>query len=290
MKTGCDAATDSGNIRVSVILSTYNQPDWLEKVLWGYEVQTEPGFEVVIADDGSDEQTRGRIESLRSRLSFRIKHIWHEDDGFRKCTILNKAIGAASADYLLFSDGDCIPRKDFVAVHLKYRRQGHFLSGGYYKLPMDISSAITLPDIVSQRCFDIGWLRQRGLKASFKNNKLTASGCKEKLLNRFTPTKPTWNGHNASGWRADILAANGFDERMKYGGEDRELGERLENRGIRGVQIRYSAICLHLDHSRGYVAEEDITRNNEIRKTTRKNKTVQTRHGIENKNDGSFRE
>lgn len=64
------------------------------------------------------------------------------------------------------------------------------------------------------------------------------------------------NGHNASGWKEDIVAVNGLDERMQYGGQDRELGERLENYGIRGKQIRYSAIVVHLDHARGYVNKE----------------------------------
>ena len=268
------------NICLSVILSTYNQPDWLEKVLWGYEAQNDRRFEVIIADDGSDFETKARIESLQSKLTFTIKHIWQENDGFQKCKILNKAILAVSTDYLLFSDGDCIPRRDFIAVHLKYRKKGCFLSGGYFKLPMNISKDIVREDILSGRCFNLEWLKDRGLKQSFKNNKLTSSGCKEKFLNFITPTKPTWNGHNASGWLVDIMAANGFDERMRYGGEDRELGERLENKGIRGVQIRYSAVCVHLDHSRGYKTEEAILKNKEIRKATKKAKRTITPYGI----------
>ena len=274
-----EAASDSGNIRLSVILSTFNQPGWLEKVLWGYEAQTDPRFEVIIADDGSDIETRNRIEQLQPQLTFHIKYVWHENNGFRKCEILNKAIMAATADYLLFSDGDCIPRNDFVATHLKYRKEGRFLSGGYFKLPISISEKITKSDIISGNCFNIKWLKDKGLKSSFKNNKLTSFGCKEKVLNFFTTTKPSWNGHNASGWLSDIMAANGFDERMQYGGEDREFGERLENKGIRGMQIRYSAICVHLDHSRGYITDDAVLKNKEIRKATKKEKKTTTSYG-----------
>ena len=276
-----EAAVDCENIRLSVILSTYNQPDWLEKVLWGYNAQTDPRFEVIIADDGSDAETRNRIEQLQSQLTYSVKHVWHENKGFRKCEILNKAIMSAATDYLLFSDGDCIPRNDFVAVHLKYRRKGCFLSGGYFKLPMSISEKITRSYIVSGDCFKFKWLKDKGLKSSFKNNKLTSFGCKEKLFNFLTTTKPSWNGHNTSGWLSDIMAVNGFDERMQYGGEDREFGERLENKGIRGVQIRYSAICVHMDHSREYVNEDAILKNKEIRKVTRKEKVITTLYGIE---------
>jgi hypothetical protein len=124
-------------------------------------------------------------------------------------------------------------------------------------------------------------LKKHGLKSSFKNNKITATGIKELLLNTLTPTTATWNGHNASGFKADILKANGYDERMQYGGEDRELGERLFNSGIKAKQIRYSAICLHLDHERGYVKPEMIEKNKAIRETTKMQKVTRTPYGIE---------
>ena len=89
-----------------------------------------------------------------------------------------------------------------------------------------------------------------------------------RLLDALTTTKATWNGHNASGWRADIVGVNGFDERMRYGGEDREMGERMVNTGITGVQIRHRAICVHLWHERGYVREEHLRANREIRTRT----------------------
>ena len=97
----------------------------------------------------------------------------------------------------------------------------------------------------------------------------------------LTTTRPTWNGHNASGWRDDILAANGFDERMGYGGQDREFGERLENAGVRGRGIRYRALCVHLDHGRGYADVDTIHRNKAIRRRTRSRGISRTPFGIE---------
>lgn len=266
---------------ISVILSTYRQPVWLEKVLVGYNQQTFTDFELVVADDGSGAETKAVIDEARVRLALPIKHVWHEDDGFRKTIILNKAIRASTGSYLVFSDGDCIPREDFLAKHAALRQAGRFLSGGYFKLPADISTAITQQDIVSQRCFTVDWLRQQGWSGSLKDHKLTASGLKERLLNRLTPTSPTWNGMNSSGWREDILAVNGFDERMQYGGEDREMGERLTNKGIVGRQIRYSAICLHLWHERGYVRQEMIDKNEAIRAETRRAKRVRSEYGLD---------
>ncbi|MCK0199837.1 glycosyltransferase family 2 protein [Ornithobacterium rhinotracheale] len=267
-------------MEISVITSTYNAKEWLQKVLWGYNQQTFQDFELVIADDGSREDTREMIEDFKKIAKFPITHVWHEDRGFQKSEILNKAVVQCKAPYIIMSDGDCIPRKDFVEVHFKNKEKGRFLSGGYFMLPMNISELISEDDIVQQRCFDVKWLVANGLKKSFKNNKLSASGLKEKLLNHITPTKPTWNGHNASGWKEDIVAVNGLDERMQYGGQDRELGERLENYGIRGKQIRYSAIVVHLDHARGYVNKESWEKNHAIRKNTRDNKIKRTPFGI----------
>lgn len=267
-------------MKISAIISTYNAPAWLEKVLWGYECQTFKNFELVIADDGSREDTRELIERYRLESKLDIVHVWHEDSGFQKSKILNKAIESASGDYLIFSDGDCIPRKDFIEVHAKKARPGYFLSGGYFMLSMETSLAITKQAVVSGAAFDAKWLYQHGLRKSFKSNKLTSFGFKEAFLNFITPTKATWNGHNSSGWKKDIVGVNGFNEEMQYGGQDRELGERLINKGLKSTQIRYSAICLHLDHKRGYKTEESIQKNLQIRKATRSQKKTWTEFGI----------
>lgn len=265
---------------ISIIVSTYNSPEWLEKVIWGFSVQTYKDFELVIADDGSNNKTLELIKRMQPEVFFPIKHVWHEDNGFQKTIILNKAILETSADYIIMTDGDCIPRKDFVEIHFKMRDKNVFLSGGYHKLPMETSKLINKDDIISGDCFDVSWLIRNGMSKSFKNNKLTSYGFKSKFLNFLTPTTPSWNGHNSSAWKKDILAVNGFDERMEYGGEDRELGERLVNNGIKGKQIRYSTTCLHLDHARGYVNENALALNKNIRSLTKQNKSTWTVFGI----------
>ena len=268
-------------MKASVIMSTYNSVEWLEKVIWGFSVQKTTDFEIIIADDGSTIETKNKIEELKKNISIPIIHVWHEDHGFQKTKILNKAILASNADYLIFTDGDCIPRNDFVETHLKYREKGYFLSGGYFKLPMTISKLITKEDIINQNCFNLKWLKNNGFESSIKSLKLSKSKLLVLILNAITFTKPTWNGHNASGWKSDLLAVNGFNEEMQYGGEDRELGERLFNLGLKSKQIRYSAICVHLDHARGYVSEEVWKKNNDIRAFTKANKVIKTTSGID---------
>lgn len=267
-------------MKISVIITTYNAEEWLRNVLIGYSIQTESDFEIVIADDGSTSATHELLENFTAKFKHPIIHVWHEDNGFQKSKILNKAILKANSDYLLFTDGDCIPREDFVATHLKYQEKGYFLSGGYFKLPMIISESILENDIVSQDCFRLSWIKTKGFKASFKSSKLSKSNMFAQFMNWITPTKRSWNGHNSSGWKSDLISINGFNEDMQYGGLDRELGERLFNYGLLSKQIRYSAICLHLDHSRGYFSKEGWDKNIAIRAYNRKNKITVTKNGI----------
>ncbi|MDR0420689.1 MAG: glycosyltransferase family 2 protein [Prevotellaceae bacterium] len=263
---------------VGVIISTYNNPQWLEKTLWGYQFQLREADEIIIADDGSGKETAELIEKYKKTLP--IKHVWHEDNGFRKTRILNQAVLVSESEYLIFADQDCIPRNDFIEAHVRNAQKGYMLSGGCFRLPMSISLDINKEDVDSQQIFNISELKKRGLKTGWKNTKLLHSVSFASFMNFITPTKATWNGGNSSIWKNDIVAVNGFNENMRYGGEDREFGERLFNFGIKSKQIRYSAICLHLDHARPYKDFKLIEQNRQIRRDVRKNKTIQALHGI----------
>jgi glycosyltransferase involved in cell wall biosynthesis len=264
----------------AVIISTYNQPEWLEKVLWGYACQRTTAFQVVIADDGSGEATRAVIERARVDFGSRLKHVWHEDRGFRKCDILNQAIINADSDYLIFTDGDCIPRADFVQVHTELAEPGVFLSGGVVWLPRELSHQITRADIETQRIADRVWLSERGWRGGRRRLRMIRHRALAAGLDLVTPTGATFNGHNASVWRDALISVNGFDAEMGYGGLDRAVGERLQNLGLRGKQVRHRAVCFHLDHDRPYRKPEVVQRNREIRARIRESGEVRARLGI----------
>lgn len=268
------------NPKASVIISTYNQPKWLALVLYSYALQTVSNFEIIVADDGSDERTEKVISDFSKQTNRHVRHLWQEDNGFQKTKILNKAIVASNSSYLIFTDGDCIARQDFVETHLNLRRDHCALSGGYFKLNESVSNHISQDTIRKQLCFDKNWLIEHGQPNTFKFNKLTPSKRKAKLLNTVTPTKATFDGMNVSCYKQDIVAVNGFDERMQYGAEDREVGERMMHNGIKFLQVRYSAICVHLFHLRPYKNEDILKKNNAIRKETKRNKLRFTDFGI----------
>ncbi|MFO8174116.1 MAG: glycosyltransferase [Longimicrobiales bacterium] len=264
----------------SVIVSTYNQPAWLEKVLVGYVNQDRKDFELLIADDGSRNETRALIAGFALESPFPIRHIWHADEGYRRSIILNAAILASRGDYLVFSDGDCIPRRDFVDAHVTLREDAMFLSGGSVYLSMEVSKAITTEDVRSGRFADSRWLRRNGQRMGRHRLRLVPRGFRARLLDRLTTTNPTWNLNNASTWRDFLFAVNGMEMEMQYGGADRALGSRLENLGLGGKRARFRAVLLHLDHSRPYKTRESIRRNKAIRRRIVSRREVRARDGL----------
>src|SRR5580700_5527186 len=113
--------------KISLIISTYESPAALEKVLEGLVPQSLGPHEILISDDGSGAATRTLIENWRARLG--LRHVWHEDSGFRKTIILNKAVAAATGDYVVLLDGDCVPHKDFIRDHAALAEKNFWVQG-----------------------------------------------------------------------------------------------------------------------------------------------------------------
>ena len=275
----------NADLAVSVVFSTYESPRWLEKTFWGFLEQTHERFEIVVADDGSGEETRRTIERYRPEFAARgveLRHVWQADEGFRKCRILNRAIVETRNPYVVFTDGDCVCREDFLAVHVARAERGYWLSGSYYKLPMSTSEAIGREDVASGRCFERGWLLAHGLPGGPRSRlKLVRGPRLARALNRLTPTACNLKGSNASVWRDDLLAVGGFDERMQWGGLDRELGVRLVNAGVHPRHVRYDAVCLHLDHARGYRDAAQVAANRALWQRVAREGVARTEHGID---------
>lgn len=267
-------------MKISVIVSTYNQPWALERALRGYARQTHHDFELVIADDGSLPATGDVIARVRSETGLSLLHVWHEDLGFRKCEILNRAIAASSGDYLIFSDGDCIPRHDFVEVHARLAAPGRYVSGGYIKLPEGVSDRIGVEEIRTGRFTDLRWLRAQGWRPGRRALRVMTNPFLARTLDAITPTRTQFGGHNASTWRSAIVEVNGFDAEMGYGGLDKALGIRLRNLGLRGTQARFRALCVHLHHARPYKDPAIMRANRVVMDRLRRTGEVRARQGI----------
>ena len=236
-------------MNVSLIISTYNDPSSLRRCLLGFSVQTRPADQIIVSDDGSRPDT---LNMLRSPdfSGLPIEHVWHQDAGWRKQRILNLSLNHCTGDYVVFCDGDSIPRRDFIEAHLRHSRPRTFLSGSMIDIPMDVHPRFTDHDIRTNSVFSADFLASRWPGAARHRLRLHP-GRLETPLNVLTWRYCTLRGSNASAWRSDLLAVNGFDETFSYGSEDRELGVRLRNAGVSSRWLKYSLVQLHLGHPRG---------------------------------------
>ncbi len=268
---------------VEVIVTTYNNPTALHFALLGLQGQTLQAFRVCIADDGSGEETSKVVGEWAQRFGQdRFRHVWHPDNGFAKNQILNKAIASSKASYLVFLDGDCIASPDYLKRHMELRKPGQFVSGSLIRMPLSVNPLLSDELVTSREIFSMEWLRAHGcidrigtfLKVAFLPQRLS------NFLELISPVKKVWNGCNSAGWRQDILSVNGFDETMTYGSEDVEMGVRMNNAGIQGRHIRYTAPVLHIEHSRGYANPEIAARNKRYMKSVRRSGIAWTPHGI----------
>lgn len=268
---------------VEVIVTTYNNPTALHFALLGLQGQTCQAFSVCIADDGSTESTRQVVEIWRRKFGpERFRHVWHPDKGFAKNQILNKAISSSKADYLVFLDGDCIASPDYLKRHLELRQAGQFVSGSLIRMPWSVNPLLRDELVTNGEIFTLEWLRSQGCIDRIGTFLKTGSLPKglANFLERISPVKKVWNGCNSAGWRQDILKVNGFDETMTYGSEDVEMGVRMNNAGVQGRHIRYTAPVLHIEHSRGYANPDIAARNKRYMKSVRRSGVTWTPDGI----------
>lgn len=248
----------------AVIVTTYNRPDALSAVLEGYLSQTRAPSELIVADDGSTADTAAVVAAVASRARFVVRHIWQEDRGFRAAAARNRALTATQADYIIFTDGDCIPSADFVERHESLAETGRFLSGNRILL----SESFTREALAGNLPLP-AWPLSRLLKARLRgdlNRWLTTIRLPDAGWRKWSPNQ--WKGVktcNFSAWRADLMRVNGLDESYSgWGMEDSDLVIRLQHAGVKHKSARFAAFVFHLWHR-----ENDRSRLEENQRTLR---------------------
>jgi glycosyltransferase involved in cell wall biosynthesis len=227
-------------MKLSLIIATYNQQDSLAKVFQGLSRQTKLPDEILIADDGSTDQTRELIEQWRSQISLPIHHLWHPDNGFLKTTILNRAVAKAAGDYLVFTDGDCVPHPRFIADHRKLAERGFWVQGRrcFVREPF-------VPEFVPGKTPVWRWALQGRVSRPHKSFRLPFPVVFRNQKQRGII------GCNMAFWRDDVIAVNGFDETYvgRGMGADSDLGSRIYNLGRVRKFVYGRALVYHLDHT-----------------------------------------
>jgi glycosyltransferase involved in cell wall biosynthesis len=226
-------------MKLGLIISTYEATLPLGKVLRGFARQSRPPDEVFIADDGSGPETRALIDQWRKDTGLKVEHVWHPHDGFRKVILLNRAVAAATSEYLVFTDGDCVPHDQYLADHERLAERGFWVQGRrcYVKesfVPeFEAGATPVWRWMFSGRMYGFGKGLRLPLPLVFRNREQRGIiGC------------------NMAYWRDDVLAVNGFDEDFlgRGIGPDSDLGTRCYNLGRRRKFVYGRAITYHLDH------------------------------------------
>src|SRR5262250_2422122 len=233
---------------ISVIVTTYNREDALEAVLSALSRQSDRGFEVVIADDGSGPTAAALVERWRPRLGVPLGHVWQANCGFRAAEIRNRAILVCHGDYCIFLDGDCIAPADFVATHRKLAERGWFVTGNRVLLSPTLTAAVLSDDLRPEIWSAPGWIRQR-VRGGV--NRLAAV-----LRLPLGPLRKLrsgqWRGArscNLAIWRSDLERVDGFDACFSgWGREDSDLLIRLLRCGLRRKDGRFATGVIHLWH------------------------------------------
>ena len=127
---------------ISVIISTYNRPDALKLILSAFDMQSDREFEVIVADDGSKDDTRKVVQQKMIDCSYPITHVYQKDEGFRLARIRNLAATKAKGDYLIFLDGDCVPRPSFIACHRRLAQKNFLVAGNRILLKKEFTKFV----------------------------------------------------------------------------------------------------------------------------------------------------
>ncbi|MGE3920344.1 MAG: glycosyltransferase family 2 protein [Gammaproteobacteria bacterium] len=236
------------NVSVTVIISTYNRPDALVAVLQGLTKQIDPDFSIVVADDGSTDETKLVIQQFQEQFLGRLIHVWQPDEGFKAAEIRNKAVARAKSDYLIFIDGDCIPNKNFILRHKQLAEKGYFVAGNRVLLNKKFSDLVMQQSIpISEWNFSKWWRAYRRKQCNrFLANIKFPLGFLRKINKRKWKSARTCN---LAIWRDDFVAVNGFDEAYQgWGFEDSDLVIRLLKNGIKHKSARFAVAVSHLWH------------------------------------------
>jgi glycosyltransferase involved in cell wall biosynthesis len=232
---------------ISVIVTTYNREDALGAVLRSLSRQTDEGFEVIVADDGSRPATAGVVQTWSSSMRIPLRHVWQEDHGFRAAEARNRAIRASAGTYCVFLDGDCIARPGFVAAHRRLSEPGYFVTGNRVLLSPALSERILAgglePESWGLDRFLAHWRTDLNRVAPLLGVPL---GPLRKLGGR------RWQGArscNVAAFRHDLERIDGFDAAFTgWGLEDSDLFVRLIRSGVRRKDGRFATGVLHLWH------------------------------------------
>lgn len=266
-------------MKISVIVTTYNWPAALYRVLASLCNQSYDNFEVIVADDGSDRHTQTVVENFIRIAPMPIKHVWHEDQGFRAAKIRNKAVAQAQGDYLIFLDGDCIVQRHFVKRHAQLAKRKWFVAGNRILINQELTQRILTENLTPENWSLAKWFLARWHRQI--NRWLSLIHLPLGYLRDLS--KHAWIGVktcNLALWRSEFVLVNGFDEKFEgWGFEDSDLVLRLLRAQIYRRSGKSAMAVFHLWHKEA--SREQMLKNRRFLEDTLTSNHIQAHQGID---------
>ncbi len=242
---------------IEIVMAAYNNTRDMRLVFDGYCQQTWKDFSLCVADDGSGPEVVELVEAYRTK-GLNIRHCWHEDKGFRRAEILNKGIESSTADYLVFTDNDCIPSRHFVEDHVQAAERGKFVVGRRVDLYSPVSDRLRSYDLSVARLERPLWLIYQSAVKGLKRPEmaLRPPGFLSRLWSRKVMPAV---GANMAVWRDDLLMVNGFDaDYQGYGMEETDLEWRLLASAVESKSLLGRAALFHLYHEQKQASGQGV--------------------------------
>ena len=228
-------------MKTSLIITTYNWKEALDLVFMSIARQTQFPDEILVADDGSREDTAVMVAQWARRLPVPVRHIWQEDVGFRLARSRNRAIAAAAGDYIIIIDGDMVLHKQFIADHKAAARDGFFIQG--VRL---LTGPIQAQRMLQNKLIDLNFFAE---DVKRRRHLLRWPMVSWLLFQQVHTHQKAIRGSNQAFWKSDLIKVNGFDERMTgWGREDNEIVQRLYNIGVKRRNLKFAALTIHIYH------------------------------------------
>ncbi|MBN1423452.1 glycosyltransferase [Candidatus Fermentibacteria bacterium] len=232
---------------VSVVIPVYNRCDLLRRTLLSLASQSLAPCEIIVSDDGSDEDIWATLMGCVPLLNCSLAYVRQPRKGFRAARTRNNGIHYASHDILVFVDQDIVTTRGYLARLAQGTGPGTFAVGYPIRLTQRQTACVTDAMIRQGRFGGVVTAQQRG--------KVTRQFVKDFFYHHarrhglMRAARPKLRSGVFGAWREDILRVDGFDENFEgWGNEDDDLGRRLYASGVRGRNVCFREFPLHLYH------------------------------------------